>query len=113
MDSTNPGTNPAPQPAPAAAMAPAPQHGSNTGTLIGAAVIVLALALGAYYFFMNDALAPTMQDEQAGMEAGSDATTEALRQTSSSDDTSAIEGDLQATDLGDMEAEMNATAETL
>lgn len=85
------------------------QH-SGTGALIGAAVIVVVLALGAYYIFMNDALAPTTPDEEA-IQAQSDAQTDALRQTSNSDATGDIDADLEATNLGDVEGEMNATAE--
>lgn len=112
MDSMNTSTAPASEPSAQMPQAPEPKQGSSAATLIGAAIVIIALALGAYYFFMNDALAPTTGD-QATVENGADQKTEALRQTSSSDETGAIEGDLQATDLGNMEAEMNATAGTI
>lgn len=80
---------------------------SNRGMLIGAGVLVAVLALGAAYYTSNREAA---QDNDAAVteQAGEDQKAAALSQTSGSDATADIEADLAATDLGDVEGEMNA-----
>lgn len=94
---------------------PAPQHSSNAGALIGAGVIVALLVLGALYFWMDarEAQAPSDQDQRAVENSQEDARAAALSQTNSSDATADIASDLEATDLGDVEGEMNATGDGL
>ena len=83
---------------------PRPAQGSS-GPLVGIVVIILLLAAGGLYFFKvergndrdNAALQQTVTE---------DPRTEALKVTSSSDTTTAIEEDLGATDLGDFDAEL-------
>ena len=89
-------------------------HGGSTGPTIGIAIIVALLIAGGVYFWMDakEAVAPT--EEQSTTETSSQAGAEDIKaaelsQTSSSDSANSIEADLQATDLGDIDAEMSAT----
>lgn len=102
------GTNMPPQIPP---MPAAPQSGGNAGAMIGVGVIVIVLALGAVYFWMDSR--PMADIQEATTETSytqTDATAEALKQTGTSDTASDIEADLSATELGDIEAEMNAAS---
>lgn len=94
-------------------MPEAPKGGNNAGAMIGVAVIVIVLALGAAYFWMQSRPMDSAQDSavtEDAMYAQPDKTAEALKQTSSSDAAADIEADLSSTDLGNIEAEMNAAA---
>lgn len=90
-----------------------PAQSNNTSAMIGAGIIVVLLAIGAYYFTVNKPTSDTNNDTGTESAAQSDQKTEALKQTSSSDSATAIESDLQATDIGDMQAEMNATSDQI
>jgi hypothetical protein len=97
---------------------PTPAPHNNMGATIGAGIIVLLLAAGAIYFFMNNQEVTPGEDQSAmttdaGTASQPDPQTESLKQTNSSDSASSIEADLEATDIGDIESEMNATSDSI
>jgi uncharacterized protein HemX len=112
---TPPVQNQAPNNTPPQAPIPPVQNGN--GPLIGIIIIVLVLAAGAFYLYMNSqwyqsddsnspsAVAPANNETANPI----DAVTEALKKTSSSDSASAIEADLKATQTGNMDADLSQT----
>jgi len=85
---------------------PAPQKG-GIGPLVGIIIIVAVLIIGGLYFWG----AKLAKDEQHNMTAEEianqeDPQMEALTQQSSSDDLSAIEADVSATDLDNLDKEL-------
>ena len=90
---------------------------SSAGPLIGATIIIVVLALGAFYFWgahlntvkkANDGL-PLIPAE--GADTTSDANQEWMPQDSSSDNAADIQADLEATDMSTFEQQMNADME--
>lgn len=72
--------------------------GGSTGLIIGAVVILAIIVLGGLYFWgqrANDALL--------------NETVESINTQSSSDEAAAIEADLDATDIENLDAELNAS----
>lgn len=72
--------------------------GGSTGLIIGAIVIIAIIILGGLYFW--------------GQRANDTATNQALdsiNQQSTSDEAAAIEADLNATDVDNLNAELNAS----
>lgn len=78
-----------------------PQNPSQ-GPVIGIIIVIIVLIVGAFYFF-------TRISEIQNAEPVATTTTEIdFATTSSSDDTAAIESDLEAEDFDDIDAEMGA-----
>ena len=78
------------------------RKGGGIGPIVGIILIILLLALGGYYFFMQ-----TKYGADKSLKQAEDPQTEALKQTSSSDEVVAIESDLEATDLGNIESDLS------
>lgn len=79
-----------------------PVEGSN-GPVIGIIVVIVVLIVGAFYFFtrINE-----IQDVPQELPLTDEEM--AMTQTSDSDDVDAIEGDLEAENFDDVDAEMEA-----
>lgn len=79
-----------------------PGDQGSAGPLVGIVIIILLLAAGGLYFFQT-------QRDMSGAELQQlqDPETAALKATGSSDTAASIEEDLEATDLGDFDAELN------
>lgn len=77
-------------------------HSNGAGTWIAAVVIIAALVVGAFYFWN--------QHEGAVMDEATDtAALQSINSQSTSDETSSIEADLNATDVETIDAELNAS----
>ena len=82
-------------------MTPLPKKEGGMGATIGIIIIVLVLAVGGIYVWLTKSKpAPVNNDQAMQTTEPTDAKTEALKQTSSSDSASAIEAELSATDTG-------------
>lgn len=75
---------------------------SSQGPVIGIIVVIVVLIAGAFYFFGRVAQAPDAMTEPT------DVMLEDLPTTSTSDEASAIESDLNAEDFSDIDAELEA-----
>jgi len=71
------------------------EGGGLSGPLIGAIVILAVIILGGLYFW--------------GQRAGNDAVIDETSTESGSDETAAIEADLDAIDIESLDAELNAS----
>ncbi len=80
------------------------KKGGGMGPIIGIVIIIILLALGGYYVFTNEQEKRMEQDN--AQEATSDMTTENLKVVGSSDTSTAIESDLNATDVGSSESDL-------
>lgn len=75
----------------------------SIGSLIGIVIIIVILVIGGLYFWgkqINDAQTPEEIATQ------SDPQTQSLKQQGSSDDIESIENDLEATQLNNLDAEL-------
>lgn len=82
-----------------------PRPQGNSGPLVSIVVIILLLAAGGLYFFKVQQM-DTESGAALQQTITEDPTTEALKVTSTSDTASSIEEDLNGTDLGDVDAEL-------
>jgi len=71
------------------------EGGGLSGPVIGAIVILAIIILGGLYFWSQ--------------RAGNDTVIDEINTQSGSDETSAIEADLDATDIENLDAELNAS----
>lgn len=102
-------------PSPMQPEAPKPPHHSGVGPVVGIIIIIILLAAGGLYFYMSEQ-EKVMENDAAQMEIqkeSADAQAEALRTTSSSDTTASLESDLNATDLGSSESDLQAAESAL
>ncbi len=79
------------------------ESGGSAGPVIGVIVILAIVVLGGLYFWgqrSNDALLD---------DAAVDEVVESIGEQSEADDTSSIEADLDATDVENVDAEINAS----
>lgn len=84
---------------------PAPvKKGGGVGAIIGIVIIILLLAAGGYYIFRSEQ-DKTAQKESAQAQ-GQDVTTENLKAVGTSDATASIENDLNATDIGNSQSDL-------
>lgn len=67
----------------------------SSGTIIGVIVILLIIILGGFYFWSK--------------RVGNDAQLDEINMQSKTDDLSAIESDLNATEIENLDAELNAS----
>lgn len=84
---------------------PAPQEKNGAGPLIGAIIIILVLALGGFYFWKN-----SIEKESANTPIEQQAQT---RELGTSDDTGAIEADLEASTFDALDTSLDAAASEL
>lgn len=84
-----------------------PQKPSSAGPIIGTTIVIVLLALGALYFWgarLNERV-----PEELPFIPGDDSSAQSWApQSSSSDEASAIEADLNATNMTEFEQQMNA-----
>jgi len=71
------------------------EGGGSSGPIIGAIVILAIIILGGLYFW--------------GQRASNDAVIDEINRQSDSDEAAAIEADLDATDIENLDAELNAS----
>lgn len=95
MDETNnmgqvPNSNPTPTPTQSA---PQPEGGSFAAPIIAGIIILAALVFGALYFMNTEEAAPMVEENQTG-------------ELSDSDTEAAIEADLNATNVDNLDAEL-------
>ena len=81
-------------------MDPVQSQTPSQGPIVGIIVVIIVLLVGAFYFFTR--ISEIQNADQAAT------TTIEFATTSSSDETAAIEGDLEADDFDDIDAEMGA-----
>lgn len=107
-------------PTPTEAFSAGDEDEKSMGPVIGAIIIIVVLVIGGIYFLGNRSVDNGMEgtdhsnvEMDNGMPDGTmmegdmkDTATEALETQSSSDELEAIEADLEATDLGDLDAEL-------
>jgi HAMP domain-containing protein len=74
------------------------EGGGSAGPIIGIIIILAIIILGGLYFW-----------GQRGAEAPLDETLEAIGTQNAGDDTASIEADLNATDVENLDAELNAS----
>jgi len=85
------------------------ENSNGKGPLIGSIIVILVLIAGLAYLWQNF---PGQSEVPADMSAEDirnlpDEAAESLESQSSSDEISAIEADLNSTDLGDIDAELD------
>lgn len=73
----------------------------SQGPVVGIIVVIIVLIVGAFYFFTR--ISEIKNEEQMATTTDMEFAT-----TSSSDETAAIEGDLEADDFESIDAEMDA-----
>lgn len=78
---------------------------SSAGPIIGAVIVIVILALGALYFWGAQL---NQEPEELPLIPGNASNEEWVPPTSSSDEAAAIESDLDATDMTEFEAQMEA-----
>lgn len=91
-----------------------PQGGeksSGMGPLIGSIIILIILIAGGFYLWNKEVAEDEMMMEDGTMMVEDmmmeeDAQTEALESQSTSDETGAIEADLEATNMNELDAEL-------
>ncbi len=98
-------------------------HTSSVGPIIGAAIIIAVLAIGALYYWQTEMEGVYQNDDSLPMnengtldealEGEEDASLLDIQIQSSSDELSSIETDLDATTIDDLDAELNAEASQL
>jgi hypothetical protein len=81
---------------------PAENSEGRSGPLAGTIVVIIVLALGAFYFWG----ASVDRAGRTGTDIGTDTSTEALNTQSDSTELSAIEADLSATELSGLDQEL-------
>lgn len=84
----------------------APSQEKNTGALIGTIIIIVILVVGGLYMWGKD-LVNNGAISPAEVLQVSDTATEALKSQSTSTKASDIEADLNATDLSNLDKELN------
>ena len=72
---------------------------NSAGPIIGVVVILVLILLGGLYFW----------NQRADTEMSTDRTVESITIQNSSDDTASIEADLDATDVENVDSELNAS----
>ena len=78
------------------------EHRNAMGTWVAAVVIVLALAVGGFYFWSQKDVAP--------VDTGTDNTQlQAITTQGSADDAAAIKADLNATKVDNLDSQLNAS----
>lgn len=85
------------------------EHGNTVGPVVGTIVIVAVLVIGGLYYWGAQLNKQSAVDESLTAEditAAVDTSTEALGIQSTSDEVTAIEDDLDLTDLDDLDAEL-------
>lgn len=85
------------------------EDGKQVGPVIGAVIIVAVLVIGGLYYWGAELDKQTAVDENLTGEqiaAEEDIATQALSEQGTSDEVSAIEDDLNLTDLDDLDAEL-------
>jgi hypothetical protein len=89
---------------------PTPQRGGGEnksfGPLIGIVIIILILVLGGLYLWSN-------QSDLGSLSPNEDGVIQALQEQGASDEVSAIEEDLSATDLESLDADLKNIEEGL
>lgn len=78
---------------------PPQQNGSSAGPIIGVIVILAIIILGGLYFW----------SQRANNDVNVEGIIEEIDTQSEADDTSSIEVDLDATDIENLDAELNAS----
>lgn len=86
---------------------------TSTTAIWGAVIVLVIVLLGAWFFMQDEPTMETMppvttETQNGDSAATGDPTTEALAQQGTSDEITDIEADLNATDLGAMEADLEA-----
>ena len=74
----------------------------SQGPVVGIIIVIIVIVVGAYYFFTR------ISEIQELDETASTTPTEEFATTSPSDETAAIESDLNAENFDDIDAEMNS-----
>jgi len=82
------------------------KSGSSAGPIISVIVILVVIILGGLYFWSQSASDYGVTDNSSLM---TDQTVEAIKMQGQADDTSSIEADLDATDIENLDAELNAS----
>ncbi len=82
---------------------PKPEKDKSFGPVIGIIIIIIILALGGFYFWGQRLVKEGILNEDEKTQEKYDQALESLRQLSDSDDVSAIEEDLNATDLSPLD----------
>ena len=99
MNPVPPATTP-----PANSPSPAPAGEGSLGPIIGTIIILAVIVLGGLYFWgqRSDKAPLPAEDNTAQVEV------ESIIDQSSSDETAAIEADLESTDIDNLDAELDA-----
>jgi hypothetical protein len=84
-----------------------PKDQGGSGPLVGIIIIILLLAAGGLYFFKAERGKDMSPETSSLMQDSEDPDVEALRVMGSTDTAASIEEDLEATDLGDPDAEFS------
>ena len=85
-----------------------PPSQSSSGPLVGIVIVIALLALGAFYFWQQSAQSGTPEMSYI---PGDDASSESwVPAGTGSDDAAALEAELEATNMAEFEALMNADA---
>lgn len=97
--------NQTPNTTPVPPMPEGAKGGGSTSSVVAIVVIVVLLALGGVYYLMMNGSVPSMMENETlptleDVQNSSDPDVQAAMTQSASDDLSAIEADLTATDLG-------------
>ncbi len=98
-----PPANPAPEIPPPVIAPTLPPKKSGVGAVIGSAIVIILLILGALYFWGEKLSEQEQTPVQNNSVSATDAVVEKLNQQSSSDDLSSIEADLNATEWSNPE----------
>jgi len=83
----------------------------QTGSIIGSIIVIIVIIIGGLYFWGTKSTTPT--EEETGISTDTTATVpdiigDALKNTSGSDELDSIETDLNATDINNIDAGVNA-----
>lgn len=76
-----------------------PENGGSAGPVIGVIIILAIIVLGGLYFW----------GQRSDRSVDTDAVVESIETQSEEDDTASIETDLDATDIENLDAELNAS----
>lgn len=112
MDSITPNNAPQNQMGPTPQPTMSPQHAGQKGSMgpiVGIIIIIILLAAGGFYFYQSEQEKAATKDA-ATQEQASSSPDQQAQTTSSSDATTAIESDLNATDLGSSQADLQGAA---
>lgn len=91
------------------------ENKSSIGSIIGTIIIIALIILGGLYFWgkkiENSRNAQNLTSEDIVTDEEINAESDSIKQTSSSDSIQSIETDLSATDINNIDAELNNQAE--